>query len=129
MFGPNFVENLPSNLYIDSLLQLVGIQNGNGQVSKNPGTPPATPTVAGPNQNVDLFAAGTRCVHCKSVCDNFDITQCDHCKLVNKEPLSFFAFVFTLLLLFTDAKNVFRNSAAYVGHSIWKICGSNLNLL
>ncbi|KAJ8717879.1 hypothetical protein PYW07_005809 [Mythimna separata] len=79
VIGPNFVENLPSNLYIDSLLQLVGIQNGNGQVNKSPGTPPATPSVA--PQNVDLFAAAARCVHCKTVCDNFDITQCDHCKL------------------------------------------------
>ena len=97
MLGPNFVENLPSNLYIDSLLQLVGIQNG--QVPKNTGTPPTTPSSATPAQNTDFFAAGARCVHCKSVCDNSDITQCDHCKLVNKNIIVLFL---CFLLLFTE---------------------------
>ncbi|CAH0695862.1 unnamed protein product [Spodoptera exigua] len=79
VLGPNFVENLPSNLYIDSLLQLVGI-NTNG-VTKNLETPPPTPSVTNNAQNNEFFNPGTRCVHCKSICENFDITQCDHCKL------------------------------------------------
>lgn len=81
VLGSSFVENLPSNLYIDSLLQLVGIQN-NVPRSKSTVSPPATPTT-NPAHNVDLIASGTRCVHCKTMCDNVDITQCDHCKLVS----------------------------------------------
>ncbi|XP_021182080.3 uncharacterized protein LOC110370553 [Helicoverpa armigera] len=80
VLGPNFVDSLPSNLYIDSLLQLVGIQNIVSE-SKNSGTPPTTPIITTPPQNTDMFAAGSRCVHCKSMCDNAEITQCDHCKL------------------------------------------------
>ena len=98
MLGPNFVENLPSNLYIDSLLQLVGIQNGSVQAPKSPGTPPVTPAVGNSGQNVDLFASGgIRCVHCKSVVDNCDITQCDHCKLVNK---NIFVYLFASFDIF-----------------------------
>ncbi|XP_075980968.1 tripartite motif-containing protein 2-like isoform X2 [Anticarsia gemmatalis] len=78
--GQNYIENLPSNLYIDSLLQLVGISSMNGDVRKSTGTPPSSPAVNN-GQSVELFAGGVRCVHCKSMCDSFDITLCDHCKL------------------------------------------------
>lgn len=81
--GENFIENLPSNLYIDSLLQLVGINstdNANNVLrSKNVGTPPSPSYNV--TQNVDLFAASTRCANCKTICDNGDITSCDHCRM------------------------------------------------
>ncbi|XP_004933397.1 RING finger protein nhl-1 [Bombyx mori] len=75
--GPNFIRDLPSNLYIDSLLNIVGIHN---KPQKNPETPPATPTTPG-TQSVDLFAVGLRCSNCKSHCDNTNITSCEHCRL------------------------------------------------
>ncbi|XP_026742559.1 RING finger protein nhl-1-like [Trichoplusia ni] len=83
VIGDSYIENLPSNLYIDSLLQLVGIQN-NGETGK--ATPPPTPSAPvtpskNSSPNVEFFPTGVRCVHCKSVCDNTDITSCDHCKL------------------------------------------------
>lgn len=120
VLGPKFIENLPSNLYIDSLLQLVGI-NTNG-LPKTLETPP--PSATNNTQNNEFFNPGTRCAHCKSICENFDITQCDHCKLVRGNMFISYTF-FLIFLLFTDVHVFFRNSAAYVGHSIWKICGSN----
>ncbi|CAH0590287.1 unnamed protein product [Chrysodeixis includens] len=83
VIGDSYIENLPSNLYIDSLIQLVGIQN-NGEAAKS--TPPHTPATPvtpakSSSPNVEFFPSGVRCVHCKSVCDNTDITSCDHCKL------------------------------------------------
>ncbi|CAB3228826.1 unnamed protein product [Arctia plantaginis] len=83
--GENFLENLPSNLYIDSLLQLVGI-NGTNTLTrpKSTDSPPGTPSSTSPSnppQSVDLFAVGSRCAHCKTICNNEDITSCIHCKL------------------------------------------------
>ncbi|XP_045522340.1 tripartite motif-containing protein 2-like isoform X1 [Pieris brassicae] len=75
--GPNFVESLPSNLYIDTLLHMVGIKAEKTSSS----TPPTTPAIASGYQNVDLFAAGMRCTSCKTVCDNSDTSFCEHCKL------------------------------------------------
>lgn len=127
VLGPNFVDNLPSNLYIDSLLQLVGIQNIVSE-SRNSGTPPTTPIITSPPQNTDMFAAGSRCVHCKSMCDNAEITQCDHCKLVNKYKSLLACYVTLLLcLIWFPYKCIFffRNSAKFVGYNIWMICGSN----
>ncbi|KAI5635130.1 6-bladed beta-propeller domain-containing protein [Phthorimaea operculella] len=72
--GSNFINDLPSNLYIDSLLQLVG-QN------EEPKTKQLTPPVTNGGQNVDLFAGGVRCSHCKTICDSSDTTACEHCKL------------------------------------------------
>ncbi|XP_072942330.1 uncharacterized protein [Epargyreus clarus] len=73
----NYVDTLPSNLYIDTLLAMVGIDNASKP--KSPETPPPTPSTN--FQSVDLFAAGVRCSHCKTMCDNPDVTFCDHCKL------------------------------------------------
>ncbi|XP_013163173.1 PREDICTED: RING finger protein nhl-1-like isoform X1 [Papilio xuthus] len=73
--GTNFVDELPSNLYIDTLLQMVGISTTK---SKQPVTPPSTPAGL---QTVDLFAGGSRCSHCRSMCDTVDVTTCEHCKL------------------------------------------------
>nr|XP_026491584.1 RING finger protein nhl-1-like [Vanessa tameamea] len=70
--GPSFVEDLPSNLYIDTLLSMVGVS-----VTPKTETPPVTPTNM---SSVELFAAGIRCSHCRSVCDNSDISSCEHCK-------------------------------------------------
>ncbi|KAJ0174149.1 hypothetical protein K1T71_010295 [Dendrolimus kikuchii] len=76
--GMNFIDELPSNLYIDSLLNLVGITN-NAHVKTS--TPPTTPLGSNTNmQSVDLFAAGVRCSQCKTMCDNADVTACQHCK-------------------------------------------------
>lgn len=79
--GPHFVEELPSNLYIDSLLELVGVR-------KKVETPPPTPGTAGMH-SVDLFAAGgkVRCTHCKTMCDGSDVIACEHCKLVSSLSL------------------------------------------
>ncbi|KAI8420147.1 hypothetical protein MSG28_008718 [Choristoneura fumiferana] len=74
--GPNFLQNLPSNLYIDSLLQLVGISNDKPKTS----TPPMTPATSF-GQSVDLFAAGVRCTQCQTMCDSVDVTACEHCKM------------------------------------------------
>lgn len=96
VLGPKFIENLPSNLYIDSLLQLVGI-NTNG-LPKTLETPP--PSATNNTQNNEFFNPGTRCAHCKSICENFDITQCDHCKLVRGNMFvsyTFFLFPYYLL--------------------------------
>lgn len=71
-----FVDDLPSNLYIDTLLAMVGINEGK---EKKVETPPITPNNM---QSVELFAAGVRCTHCKTMCDNVDVTYCQHCKLV-----------------------------------------------
>ncbi|KAJ2948509.1 hypothetical protein O0L34_g7759 [Tuta absoluta] len=73
--GSNFINDLPSNLYIDSLLQLVG----QSEAAKTPKQ--LTPPVTNGGQNVDLFAAGVRCSHCKTICDSSDTTACEHCKL------------------------------------------------
>ncbi|KOB69371.1 Regucalcin [Operophtera brumata] len=73
-FGPNFLSELPSNLYIDSLLALVG-------VSPKPTTPPATPSASTVGmQSADLFASGARCAHCKTLCDNSAAGRLDHKK-------------------------------------------------
>lgn len=42
---------------------------------------PMTPNT----QSVELFAGGVRCSHCKSMCDNADVTACEHCKLVRSD--------------------------------------------
>ncbi|CAH2042379.1 unnamed protein product, partial [Iphiclides podalirius] len=77
--GPSFVDDLPSNLYIDTLLQMVGISTAK---PRKPETPPTTPAVGGVGvQSVDLFAGGSRCCHCRSMCDNSDVNTCEHCKL------------------------------------------------
>ncbi|XP_026762929.2 RING finger protein nhl-1-like [Galleria mellonella] len=77
--GPNFVQELPSNLYIDSLLQLVGLKSKTSQKSE---TPPQTPAFSTATyQSVDLFAAGVRCSHCQTMCDNSDTINCQHCKM------------------------------------------------
>ncbi|KAG6452013.1 RING finger protein nhl-1 isoform X2 [Manduca sexta] len=75
--GQNFVNELPSNLYIDSLLNIVGIKNMPVKTSE---TPPSTPGTVG-MQSVDLFAAGVRCCHCKTMCDSTEVSSCLHCKL------------------------------------------------
>ncbi|VVC97996.1 unnamed protein product [Leptidea sinapis] len=72
----SFVDNLPSNLYIDTLLSMVGIKPDK-QTSTTPPSTPATPGL----QSVDLFAAGVRCMQCKSMCDSSDVSYCEHCKL------------------------------------------------
>lgn len=74
--SPNYISDLPSNLYIDSLLQLVGISNGSEKVA----TPPQTPLIPG-MQSVELFAAGVRCTQCQTMCDSVDVTACEHCKM------------------------------------------------
>ncbi|XP_068620417.1 tripartite motif-containing protein 3-like [Battus philenor] len=77
--GANYVEELPTNLYINTLLQMVGISSS---PAKAPDTPPTTPaTGVGGMQSVDLFAGGLRCCHCRTMCDACDITSCGHCKL------------------------------------------------
>lgn len=43
-------------------------------------TPPMTPYN---QQSVDLFAAGVRCSQCRTMCDNSDVSACQHCKLVS----------------------------------------------
>ncbi|XP_045452242.1 RING finger protein nhl-1-like [Melitaea cinxia] len=70
--GTNFIEGLPSNLYIDTLLSMIGIDTGS-KVEEAPMTPNT--------QSVELFAGGVRCSHCKTMCDNSDVTACEHCKL------------------------------------------------
>ncbi|XP_045501928.1 RING finger protein nhl-1-like isoform X1 [Colias croceus] len=76
--GSNFVDNLPSNLYINTLLHMVGIKPSDKTTNA---TPPSTPSTPLNYQNVDLFAAGIRCSNCKTLCDNPDISMCEHCKL------------------------------------------------
>ncbi|KAM3963315.1 uncharacterized protein ACR2FA_002680 [Aphomia sociella] len=76
--SPNFVKELPSNLYIDSLLQLVGIKVKNSQKNE---TPPRSPSAVATHQSVELFASGIRCSNCQTMCDNNDISNCEHCKL------------------------------------------------
>ncbi|XP_053615115.1 RING finger protein nhl-1-like isoform X1 [Plodia interpunctella] len=75
--GSNFLNSLPSNLYIDSLLHIVGVTNKS--VDPKAETPP-TPTVNG--MSVELYAAGVRCSNCQSMCDSSDTTNCQHCKLI-----------------------------------------------
>lgn len=75
---PSFVEKLPSNLYIDSLLQLVGVPTPPKKID----TPPTSPGTTG-LQSVDLFAGGTKCSHCKTLCDSSAVNSCEHCKLVS----------------------------------------------
>ncbi|XP_041984826.1 RING finger protein nhl-1-like isoform X2 [Aricia agestis] len=75
--GSNYIEELPSNLYIDTLLQMVGISNGK---PTKPETPPVTPNGTG-MQSVDLIAGGLRCSHCKTMYDTIEVKHCDHCKL------------------------------------------------
>ncbi|XP_061384046.1 tripartite motif-containing protein 3-like [Danaus plexippus] len=69
----NFVEELPSNLYIDTLLTMFGVEK-----KSDTHTPPVTPYNL---QSVDLFAAGVRCSQCRTMCDNSDVSACQHCKL------------------------------------------------
>ncbi|XP_045777272.1 RING finger protein nhl-1-like [Maniola jurtina] len=69
----DFVEELPSNLYIDTLLAMVGVNED----KKKPDTPPSPMNNM---QSVELFAAGVRCSHCRSICDDLDISNCEHCK-------------------------------------------------
>ncbi|CAK1584541.1 unnamed protein product [Parnassius mnemosyne] len=77
--GPNYLDDLPSNLYIDTLLQVVGISTAK---PKKPVTPPTTPaTGVSGIQNVDLLAGGLRCCHCRTMCDNNEVITCEHCKL------------------------------------------------
>ncbi|CAK1551462.1 unnamed protein product [Leptosia nina] len=76
--GPNFVDELPSNLYIDTLLHMVGMKTD--KTTPNV-TPPTTPASASGYQKVDLFASGIRCTSCKTMCDNSDTSFCEHCKL------------------------------------------------
>ncbi|XP_049877184.1 tripartite motif-containing protein 3-like isoform X2 [Pectinophora gossypiella] len=73
--GANFVKDLPSNLYIDSLLEMFGVNGENKSVPASPGTP-TTPT-----QHVELHAGGVRCSYCKTMCDSSDISACQHCKM------------------------------------------------
>lgn len=87
--SPNFLKDLPSNLYIDSLLSLVGLK----EPTNNRITPPSTPAAgaaagaaAAGTSSVDLFAGGVRCAVCQSVCDNNEVTCCRHCKLVSFIP-------------------------------------------
>ncbi|CAH0764401.1 unnamed protein product [Diatraea saccharalis] len=82
--GPNYVNELPPNLYIDSLLRLIGINKGTisneGSSSPVATTPPSNlPTNSG--TSVNLFAGGTRCSQCKTMCDNPDVICCKHCKM------------------------------------------------
>ncbi|XP_059060932.1 RING finger protein nhl-1-like [Achroia grisella] len=77
--GPNFIQELPSNLYIDSLLQLIGIKT---KTPQKPETPPHSPAYGSATyQSVDLFAGGVRCFHCQTMCDNADTINCQHCKM------------------------------------------------
>ncbi|CAH0401260.1 unnamed protein product [Chilo suppressalis] len=82
--GPNYVNNLPPNLYIDSLLHLVGINKGLSSNEKSGSPAAVTPPIQLPvtsESGVELFAGGTRCSHCKSMCDSHDVTSCQHCKM------------------------------------------------
>ncbi|XP_039759236.1 RING finger protein nhl-1-like [Pararge aegeria] len=70
----NFVDGLPSNLYIDTLLAMVGGTEDQKQLE--------TPAALMNNtlQSVELFASGVRCSHCRTICDNMEISNCEHCK-------------------------------------------------
>lgn len=59
------------------MLTLVGVEPMNKS-----GTPPMSPSPTA-MQSVDLFATGSRCASCKTMCDNGDVTLCVHCKLVS----------------------------------------------
>lgn len=90
----NFINDLPSNLYIDSLLSLVGIK----ETRSSRITPPSTPNAG--VSSVDLFAAGARCSTCQSMCDNTDVTCCRHCKLVG--------FITELYFIFCVSSKIFN---------------------
>lgn len=71
-----YLEKLPSNLYINSLLELVGKREAS-QIEN-------TPTISSSDlMSVDLHAASIRCSQCQTICDASATTCCDHCKLVS----------------------------------------------
>ncbi|GBP09847.1 Tripartite motif-containing protein 3 [Eumeta japonica] len=72
----SFLVDLPSNLYIDSLLLLVRPEPDS--TNRQNDTPPGTPTRAG--NNMDMLEPGVRCSQCRTMCVNTNITCCNHCK-------------------------------------------------
>ncbi|XP_011556566.3 RING finger protein nhl-1 [Plutella xylostella] len=78
--SPSFIDSLPSNLYIDSLLNLVKNRGSDSQQGKR-NIAKTEPTLPGHGvQSVQLFAGGVPCSQCKTVCDSPDVTSCQHCK-------------------------------------------------
>ncbi|KAL0869875.1 hypothetical protein ABMA27_006078 [Loxostege sticticalis] len=79
--GPGYVNSLPSNLYIDSLLSYVGINNDSDPKSSVMAAPSTPVNGSVSVQSVELFAGGTRCSQCKTMCDTGDVSCCEHCKM------------------------------------------------